>query len=539
MITRCFATALLALAIVLAGCGGSAPLPDPGTPGDPAAELVEVGPLLIRPASTAHFKAEPVPVVGGHCTFVALWGSQIDYLASQAMLDRIVFSSNRDGYFDVWVCDLDGSNLVQLTNNTAAEYLPQWSPDGTRIVFDREWPGNDREIMTMNANGAGVEALTDNDGLDTHPTWSPDGRRIAFETDRLGNQEIFCMFADGSHPTNLTNYAGADEDPDWCLNAVTNSILFASPRCGDYEILSMEHDGTNQTYVTGDPTDDDHNPTWCPDGFDVAWQRYSNGNSEVLVATSSGNNLRNFSNHPDEDQLPAWSSDGRWIAFRSNRAGNWDIWVQEATEPFHAFRVTTDAANDGWPHLGSPTAQTDRVLIGPAGADWGGLDPIWTSAYAGIAAHSDTGYLNFVRIGVPTAALGSLEITPLTHTAMISMDDPPVGVLVEAGRIVNLRQDAGRGCQPTVWDLDPLDPGAALLYFSSRTGKLASVVCVDETGYSSAAGARAAAVTERSDGDRLVLQGRFSAVFDASGNRIAGAASSVTIAADGVVAVGG
>jgi len=65
------------------------------------------------------------------------------------------------------------------------------------------------------------------------------------------------------------------------------------------------------------------------------------------------------------------------------------------------------------------------------------------------------------------------------------------------------------------------------------------VVCVDETGYSSAAGARAAAVTERSDGDRLVLQGRFSAVFDASGNRIAGAASSVTIAADGVVAVGG
>ena len=531
------AAALLALALILAGCGGSSLLPDPGTPGDPGAELVEVGPLLIRPASTAHFKAEPIPTIGGPCAFVALHGSQIDYLASQAMLDRIVFSSNRDGYFDVWVCNLDGSDPVQLTNNSAGEYLPQWSPDGTRIAFDREWSGSDRNIMTMDADGSSIAVLTDDDGLDTHPTWSPDGRRIAFETDRIGNLEIFSCFADGSQPTNLTNYVGADEDPDWSHSADIGDILFASPRCGDYEILRMEQDGSDQTYITADPTDDDHNPAWLPGGYSVAWQRYSAANSDVLVASDSGSNQRNFTNHPDEDQLPAWSNDGRWIAFRSNRAGNWDIWVQEATEPFHAFRVTTNAANDGWPHLGSPTAQTDRVLIGPAGADWGGLDPIWTLAYAGIAAYNDEGYVNFVRIGIPTAALGSMHITPLAAPAVLTVDEPPVGVVVEASHIVNLREDAGRGHDPTVWDLDPLDAGAALLYLSSRSGKLVSVVCVDETSYSSAAGSPAAAVTQRADGDRLVVQGRFSAVFDASGRRVSGPASQVTIAADGTASV--
>ena len=106
---------LAATLVTLAGCGGSgqalAPTPGPPGGGGGSAQTLEIGPMLIRPASTAGFTAESLPG-GGECAFVALHGSQVNYLASQALLDRIVFDSHRDGTWDIWVCNLDGSNLT-------------------------------------------------------------------------------------------------------------------------------------------------------------------------------------------------------------------------------------------------------------------------------------------------------------------------------------------------------------------------------------------------------------------------------------------
>ncbi|GAG16263.1 unnamed protein product, partial [marine sediment metagenome] len=164
---------ILATAVLLAGCGGGGPLapgPEPPDGGADDAAVMEVGPMLIRPASTAGFKAEHLDS-RGRCAFVAIWGAQVNYMASQAMLDRVVFSSDRDAFNDVWVCDMDGSNATQITNNGADEFRAQWSHDGTRIVFDRRWPSQDSEIMTMNADGSTIRTLTTNTSDDTNASW--------------------------------------------------------------------------------------------------------------------------------------------------------------------------------------------------------------------------------------------------------------------------------------------------------------------------------------------------------------------------------
>ena len=72
-------------------------------------------------------------------------------------------------------------------------FAPAWSPDGRRIAFASGRDGN-FEIYVINADGSRQRRLTRNTGRDVGPVWSPDGRRIAFES----NWQVYVMNADGS-----------------------------------------------------------------------------------------------------------------------------------------------------------------------------------------------------------------------------------------------------------------------------------------------------------------------------------------------------
>jgi uncharacterized protein YraI len=91
---------------------------------------------------------------------------------------------------------------------------PELATTGIRkIAFKSNRDGN-WEIYEINADGSGLRRLTNHPATDESPTWSPDGQRIAFYSDRDGNGEIYVMNADGSSLTRITNHPSYDTSPE-------------------------------------------------------------------------------------------------------------------------------------------------------------------------------------------------------------------------------------------------------------------------------------------------------------------------------------
>jgi TolB protein len=103
--------------------------------------------------------------------------------------ELIAFVSNRDGGWEIYVMNPDGSGVVRLTDNAAQDSDAALSPDGRKLAFYSDRSGN-REIYVMNSDGSGVVQLTDNTVEETVASWSPDGEKIAFYSNSDGDWEV-------------------------------------------------------------------------------------------------------------------------------------------------------------------------------------------------------------------------------------------------------------------------------------------------------------------------------------------------------------
>jgi len=247
-------------------------------------------------------------------------------LAPMPVARPIAFASDRDGNFEIYVMNADGTGQTRLTNSLGVDRDPAWSPDGSKIAFTSDRDGNS-EIYVMNADGTGQARRTNNAAEDGEPAWSPDGSKIAFTSDRDGNANIYVMNAGGTGQTRRTNNAAEDGEPAWSPDGT--KIAFASNRDGDREIYVVNADGKGQTRLTNSPRDD-FAPAWSPGGSKIAFQTNRDWNYEIYVMNADGTGQTNLTNNSVSDGVPAWSPGGSQIAFHSDRDWNYEIYVMNA-----------------------------------------------------------------------------------------------------------------------------------------------------------------------------------------------------------------
>jgi RHS repeat-associated protein len=259
---------------------------------------------------------------------------------------KIAFTSNRDGWTQIYLMNSDGSGQARLTYSSGNDDYPRWSPNGAKILFqtDRNNPATGyMDIYVMNSDGSGQTRLTSDPSDDSAAMWSPDGTKIVFQSFRNGlDYQCYVMNADGSNQINLTNSTASDGEPSWSPNGT--KIAFASDRDhpGTDSIYVMNSNGSSQTRLTfSADTVDDTQPVWSRDGSKIAfvstrdstvetWQETDdNGNvitktrlhinKEVYVMNADGSGQTRLTNALGNDDSPNWSPDGSKIIFRSDR----------------------------------------------------------------------------------------------------------------------------------------------------------------------------------------------------------------------------
>jgi Tol biopolymer transport system component/DNA-binding winged helix-turn-helix (wHTH) protein len=159
---------------------------------------------------------------------------------------RVVFASNRSGLMQIWVCDKDGTNPVQLTHfNAGHSGTPRWSPDGRWIAFDRQLDEGWR-IFVMASDGGQPRRLTADSGADeVIPSWSRDGKWIYYACNRTGSFQIWKALAQSGGGIRLTNNNGfvafeSRVNQSIYYTGATNPSLWVLPVTGGKEKLVLD-----------------------------------------------------------------------------------------------------------------------------------------------------------------------------------------------------------------------------------------------------------------------------------------------------------
>ena len=237
--------------------------------------------------------------------------------SGQSAFSKIAFTSNRDGNFDIYIMDYDGSNQKRLTFDAGDPFI---SPDGSKLAFTSSRGGN-AEICIMDSDGSNQKYLTNNESKDHVPCFSPDGSKIAFTSNRDGNFDIYIMDSDGSNQKNLTNNKSEDYTP--CFFPDGSKISFTSDREGNADICIMDSDGSNQQNLTSNFGATD--PFISPDGSKIAFTSKHAEKYEIYIMNIDGTNQEMLTDIDDYD--PCFSTDGSKIVFVSGRDGNSEIYI--------------------------------------------------------------------------------------------------------------------------------------------------------------------------------------------------------------------
>ena len=251
---------------------------------------------------------------------------------------------------ELFMCDADGQNMMQITHDNVLCVGPRWTPDGhgayytsylngrpcayrisvetaakqmlsgylglnagpvvspkngADVALILSFPGNPELFLIHLGDGALTRLTRTHNAAEASPAWSPDGRQIAYVSDESGRAQVYIMDVASKKATRATvSYGTENLSPNWSPDG--KLIAYTSRRTDGYQIAVLDPlKGEVREPLTGKAPHED--PSWAPDNRHLVCARKDASGSSIWIIDSLGDPAIRLFSSPGDWITPDWS----------------------------------------------------------------------------------------------------------------------------------------------------------------------------------------------------------------------------------------
>jgi serine/threonine protein kinase len=221
--------------------------------------------------------------------------------------NMLLYASNLDGNFDLYVKLLGSDILARLTNDIGEASSSEFSPDGNLVVFSNSVGGKPSGLWLVNKDGSDPRKIYESAGNIAGAVWSPNGKSIAFamsSAEALETYEVYIMDLESLTvgPVTKGHLPDAGGSVDWSPDG-RSLLLFAGPQ-GDKNVFLFDIVSGHIRQLTNGGNN--AAPVFSPDGRWVAFNSQRTGNADIFIMKPDGSDVRQLTNDPNPDWQPRW-----------------------------------------------------------------------------------------------------------------------------------------------------------------------------------------------------------------------------------------
>ncbi|MEN8139687.1 MAG: protein TolB [Thermodesulfobacteriota bacterium] len=220
--------------------------------------------------------------------------------------NKLLYTSYHRGNPNLYLIDFKKSAKLTraISRRPGVNYAPSWAPDGRSLVLTLSKDGNP-DLYRLNLAGEVLARLTRNSGINVSASFSPDGKQLAYVSDRSGGPQIYIMNMASGHSRRLTYEGMENTTPSWSPDG--KWIAYTCRAEGTYHIFKTLAAGRSRPQQLTMAWGSHESPTWSPDGRQIAFSRKRGENNQLCAMNADGSGQRVLFSMAGNLSAPQWS----------------------------------------------------------------------------------------------------------------------------------------------------------------------------------------------------------------------------------------
>ena len=244
--------------------------------------------------------------------------------AKQLRREKIVFSSNRDGNWEIYMMNPDGTRQERLTYDRAVDWEPVISPTGDQILFTSN-RGGTHDLYRMDVDGRNVRPFFRfSEAYRTQPAWAPDGKRIAYVHRAVDGINIHTVTADAASVEHIVHLKNVHSGyPTWSSDGTEIAFVVADEiHWASRQIRFINLETQQQETLLRNDFPRMFYPAWSPIDNRIAfvWFRPEEQQQSVFIVNRDGSYLSRITSLVAS--APAWAPSGDALIYTEGIVGS-------------------------------------------------------------------------------------------------------------------------------------------------------------------------------------------------------------------------